>query len=257
MPMAYLVPSKAMSRGLLILLLVTGVASVDAKPKSSSSETTKSKKKKKKKKEKDDRRPTKSTKANLPQGFVWPPNRAMEAEADRCELQLDELGIAYQPAEPEGKVVRPITIEGDIGGVTYTSVYSKHQVFDCQLVLTLANFAPRLLEMGVREVKYLSAYRYTKVRVNGKTKNILSRHALGIALDVTSFVDAEGRESNVEHDYKRGDELLHEIERETNDSGMFRLLLTPRNDPKSHHDHFHFEANPDYREPPTEEKPAS
>ena len=31
-----------------------------------------------------------------------------------------------------------------------------------------------------------------------------------------------------------------------NDSGQFRILLTPRNDPKSHSDHFHFEANPDY-----------
>jgi hypothetical protein len=244
-----------MSRLLLVFALVIGVTSVDAAPDRASSAVKK--KRKHAQRDKDDRRPNKHTKANMPRGFVWPPSRAMEAAADACQLQLDELDVAYQPAEPQGRVVRPMTIEGDIGGITYTPVYGKHQVFDCQLVLTLANFAPRLYELGVREVKFGSAFRWTKVRVNGKTKNILSRHALGIALDVVSFVDADGREANVERDYRRGDELLLSIERAVNDSGMFRILLTPRNDPKSHHDHFHFEANPDYTQERATEKPTS
>ncbi len=244
-----------MSRVMLIFALVFGVTAVDAAPKKSSSSETK-KKRKKKKKEVDDRRPNKRTKANMPHGFVWPPSRSMEAAADACELQLDELGVAYKSAKPAGKVVRPLTIEGDIGGIQFTPLHGSNHIFDCQLVLTLASFAPRLYELGVREVKFGSAFRYTKVRVAGKTKNILSRHALGIALDVYAFVDAEGRESRVLGDYKRGDELLHAIESATNDSGMFRLLLTPRNDPKSHYDHFHFEANPDYTAEPTE-KPSS
>lgn len=210
----------------------------------------------KKKHERDDRRPTRSTKSNMPRGFVWPPSQAMALAADACEKQLDELGVSYTLAKPTGKLVRPMTIDGDIGGITYTPVYSKYQVFDCQLVLTLATFAPRLYELGVREVKFGSAFRNTKVRVRGRTKNILSRHALGIALDVVAFVDADGRDANVERDYRRGDELLLGVERAVNDSGQFRILLTPRNDPKSHHDHFHFEANPDYTHEPTE-KPAS
>lgn len=232
-----------MLRVLPILVLAAGVASsADAAPK--------------KKRGKSDRRPTKSTKANMPRGFVWPPSQAMLLAADDCERQLDELGVSYKPAKPTGRVVRPLTIEGDIGGITYTPVYSKHQVFDCQLVLALAQFAPQLHELGVREVKFGSAFRNTKVRVAGKTKNILSRHALGIALDIVALVDAEGREANVKRHYKRGDELLLAVERAVNDSGRFRILLTPRNDPKSHHDHFHLEANPDYSTPP-KEKPSS
>ena len=247
-----------MSRVLLILLLVAGVASVDAAPSKSDAAETKTKKKKhKKKREKDDRTPNKRTKANMPRGFVWPPSKSMEEAADACELQLDELGVAYEAAAPVGKVVRPLKISGDIAGITYTSTNGGNQTFDCQLVLTLANFAPKLQELGVKEVKFGSAYRYTKVRVGGKTKNILSRHALGIALDVYAFVDSEGHEANVHHDYKRGDQLLHDLERTANDSGMFRILLTPRNDPKSHYDHFHFEANPDYANELTAEKPAS
>lgn len=241
-----------MTRWVVVLLLAFGVTSVEAAPRKSSASESK-RRHKKKKRAKDDRRPTRTTKLNMPRGFVWPPSRKMEADADACELQLDEFGVAHHPAKPEGRVVRPITIDGDIAGITYTPMYGRHLVYDCQLVLALANFAPTLQELGVRELKVLSAYRYTKVRVGGKTKNVLSRHALGIALDVVAFIDENGREANVEHDYKRGDELLHAIERATNDSGMFRLLLTPRNDPKSHHDHFHFEANPDYTEPSTRE----
>jgi len=244
-----------MSRVLLILLLVAGVTSVDAAPTEERSTETK-RKKKKKKREKDDRTPNKRTRANMPAGFRWPPSRAMEAAADACQLQLDELGVVYESAKPAGKVVRPLKINGDIGGITYTPITGGNHTFDCQLVLTLANFAPKLRELGVREVKFGSVFRYTKVRVAGRTKNILSRHALGIALDVYAFVDADGHEANVHHDYKRGSVLLRDLEQAGNSSGMFRLLLTPRNDPKSHYDHFHFEANPDYSSEPTE-KPAS
>ena len=229
---------------LILIALGAGVMSADAAPK-----------KKRKKQQVDDRRPNKRTKANMPRGFTWPPSKNMERMADNCERSLEELGVTYEPANKTGRVVRPMKV-AEVGGITYTPVYSKHQVFDCQLVLALATFAPRLYELGVREVKFGSAFRNTKVRVAGRTKNMLSRHALGIALDIVAFVDADGREANVDRDYKRDDELLLGIERAVNDSGQFRLLLTPRNDPKSHYDHFHLEANPDYTDI-VEEKPAS
>lgn len=212
---------------------------------------------KKQKKQKDDRRVTKTTKANMPNGFTWPPSKNMVAMADVCESKLDELGVATSAATDVGRVVRPLKPQGEIAGITFTTMYGHdQQTMDCQLVLALANFAPRLYELGVREVKYGSAFRWSKVRVGGKTKNILSRHGLGLALDIVSFVDADGVEHNVKHDYKSGDELLHSIESEVNDSGQFRVLLTPKNDPISHSDHFHLEANPDYTDT-VDERPAS
>jgi hypothetical protein len=249
-----------MSRVPLILAatLLSGVAvPVDAAEETPTVSSSKKSKKKKKKKQKDDRRVTKKTKANMPRGFTWPANKHMVAMADDCQQQVDELGVSYQLAKDTGRVVRPLEPDGDIAGITYTPVYSKNQTFDCQLVLALATFAPQLQELGVREVKFGSAFRWSKVRVAGKTKNILSRHGLGLALDIVSFVDADGIDHNVKQHYKRGDELLHAIEKAVNDSGQFRVLLTPRNDPKSHHDHFHIEANPDYTAPLVEERPAS
>lgn len=218
---------------LLVAAGVTASAAADAKPR---------------KRAKQNRRvPTKSTKANMPRGFAWPPTKTMVAMSEDCTKSLDELGVTYKPEKAAGRVLSPMTVPGaQIGGITFTPVYAKHQVFDCQLVLALANFAPQLHALGVREVKFGSAFRWSKVRVAGKTKNILSRHALGIALDIVSFVDDTGREANVEKHYRRGDELLHAVERAVNESGSFRILLTPKNDPKSHKDHFHLEANPDY-----------
>lgn len=227
-----------------------------ASPVTAEAAKTKSTKKHSKKHKRDNRTPTKSTKANMPRGYTWPPSRAMEADADACEAKLIELGIETTPARNRGRVLRPVEAPTELGGITYTAVYSKNQVFDCQLVLTLATFAPRLYELGVREVRYGSAFRWSKVRVNGRTKNMLSRHALGIALDIVSFVDDSGREVNVKKDYRRDDELLLGIERAVNDSGQFRLLLTPKNDPKSHADHFHLEANPDYSDT-TQDRPSS
>jgi hypothetical protein len=194
---------------------------------------------------------------NMPRGWTWPPSRTMEAAAKACESQLDGLGVSWQSAKREGHIVDAVLVpDGQIGGITYVAVYAKTlPQMDCQLVVALATLAPRLYDAGVREVHVGSTYRWSKVRVGGKTKDLLSRHALGLAMDVVSFVDENGREAVVAKDYKDGDELLLSIERTVNDSGIFRTVLTPKNDPKSHHDHFHLEANPDYSD--LDAKPAS
>ena len=188
---------------------------------------------------------------NMPRGWRWPPSPSMRARARGCEHQLDELGVPWRAAKAAGHVVDPIVVpDGVIGGIAYVDVYHQRPlVMDCQLVLALATFAPHLYELGVREVHVGSGYRWSQVRVGGKTKPVLSRHALGLALDVVSVVGSDGREAVVARDYRNGDQLLLGVERAIDDSGLFRTVLTPKNDPKSHHDHMHVEADPDYREP--------
>lgn len=217
-----------MSRALLIVAALAGVA--DARPRAD----------------------------NMPRGFTWPPSKTMVAAAKACEAKLDELGVAWKAAKREGHVVDAVMVsDGQIGGISYIDVAQgsgkTQPIMDCQLVLALATFAPHLYELGVREVHVASIYRWSKVRVGGKTKDLLSRHALGLAMDVISFIDDTGREAVVAKDYKNDDELLLSVERAIDDSGLFRLVLTPKNDPVSHRDHFHVEANPDY----SEDKPTS
>ena len=190
----------------------------------------------------------KASARNLPRGFTWPPSQTMlDAEAD-CERALDAAGVAWHPASRDGHIVDAVTIDDAVlGGISYTPVFGQGPYkLDCQLALALATIGPELHAAGVREVRFGSIYRWSKVRVLGKTKNVLSRHALGLAMDVVSFVDGDGREARVARDYGSGDPLLLEIERAIDASHAFRLVLTPKNDPISHRDHFHIEANPRY-----------
>ncbi len=186
--------------------------------------------------------------SNMPRGFTWPPSPAMRAAEAACERELDAAGVAWTPAGREGHIADALTIDnGMLGGIDYTPVFGKGPYkLDCQLARALHAIGPALFAAGVREVRFGSIYRWTNVRVGGKTKNALSRHALGLAMDVVSFVDDTGREANVARDYPNGDALLLEVERTINASGVFRLVLTPKNDPISHKDHFHLEATPSY-----------
>ena len=212
--------------------------------------SSKSKKRKKKREKKVPRIPDKTTNyaRNMPSGFHWPPTTTMKEAEKICEGQLDALGVTWEHAAPEGRIVNPIVVPAmELGGITLRSKFRKapHKL-DCQFARTLATFGAELHSIGVREIVFGSIYRNTTVRVGGKSKNILSRHALGIAMDVVSFVDENGREANVAKDYKNDDPLLLAIEEAINKSGKFRTVLTPRNDPKSHHDHFHIEAAVDF-----------
>jgi len=189
---------------------------------------------------------------NMPRGYAWPPTSQMLAAEKACEAKLDEAGIPWKSAKREGRIVAAVTVAEEagvmtLGGISYRSAYRKgpHKL-DCQLALALHEFGTELHAAGVREVKFGSIYRWTNVRVNGETKNILSRHALGIAMDIVSFTDQTGREANVENDYPDGDPLLLAVETAVGASGRFRVLLTPKNDPRSHRDHFHLEVAVDY-----------
>ena len=186
--------------------------------------------------------------SNMPRGFTWPPSRAMLAAEADCERALAAAGVAWHRASREGHIVDALTVDdATLGGITYTPVFGKGPYkLDCQLALALVTLGPELTAAGVREVRFGSIYRWSQVRVGGKTKNALSRHALGLAMDVVSFVDAAGREARVARDYPTGDPLLLEVERTIDASSAFRLVLTPKNDPISHKDHFHIEANPRY-----------
>jgi len=221
-----------------------------AKPKGKQVSSKSRSKRKKKREKKVPRIPDKTTNyvTNMPNGFHWPPTKTMKDAEKVCEQQLDQLGITWEHAKSEGRIVNAIIVPAmELGGITFTSAFRKgpHKM-DCQFARTMATFGAELHALGVREIKFGSIYRNTTVRVGGKSKNILSRHALGIAMDVVSFIDETGREANVAKDYPNDDVLLLSIEEAINKSGKFRTVLTPRNDPKSHDDHFHIEAAVDY-----------
>lgn len=195
---------------------------------------------------------TLSNSGNMPIGFSWPPSPAMlEAEKD-CEAKLDRSGIEWQRTEREGRIVNAVIVPGmQFGGIKYSNMWGSKGPFpmDCQLALALETIGPELAALGVAEVKFGSLFRWSNVRSGGVTKPFLSRHGLGLAMDIGSFVDADGREAVIVRDYKKDDQLLHSVEQLINANGNFRIVLTPKNDPVSHNNHFHIEARANYISP--------
>lgn len=186
---------------------------------------------------------------NMPLGWSWPPTKAMVASGKACTDELDALGVTWKPGTATRKINKAITVPAmELGGIKLVSRWRTGPfVMDCALALELSRHGQELYALGVRELQFSRIHGYTKVRVGGHTKNMLSRHALGLAMDIYAVVDDTGRVAVVETDYKKDDPLLLAVEQAINGGGGFRTVLTPRNDPVSHHDHFHVEARVDYR----------
>jgi hypothetical protein len=194
------------------------------------------------------KRRSKARRNNMPKGWSWPPTPAMKKVGTACLDELDSLGVAWRKASAARKITTPITLTSmELAGVRLISTYRKGPfVMDCHLALGLAHFAPTLYADGIRELHFSRIHDYTQVRVNGDVLRALSRHALGIAIDIRAFVDDSGRKAVVVDDYPLGDEMLLSVERQLNEAGTFRTVLTPSNDPASHDDHFHVEVGVDY-----------
>ncbi len=188
------------------------------------------------------KRPAARLRTNLPVGWVWPPSTQMKQDGQRCLRDLDRLEVHWKAGKATRKVVTPVVVEDmTFGGVRLVPRWGKGPyVMDCLLARALArHVGPALGNMKVVEIRFGQIYKYRQVA--GK-KGVLSRHSLGLAMDVYAFVTEDGEAHVVQDDYLDGDEVLLEVERRVTDTGAFRTLLTPGNDPEHHDDHFHFEA---------------
>jgi hypothetical protein len=222
-----------------------GTTSRAEKSASSSAKKKKKKKAKKRAKHRTTRKVAKSSgksRLNMPKGWEWPPSAAMRAEGEACLERLTALGVEWKRAEVTNKVTTPIIVpDMTLGGVKLESIWRKGPfVMDCVLALAFAETGgPALANVGVAKLRFAGIHDYREVA--GK-RGVLSRHALGLAMDVYEIVDTDGTTHVVLKDYPLGDELLPVVEAAARGTGAFRTVLTPGNDPKHHYDHFHFEA---------------
>lgn len=181
----------------------------------------------------------------MPENWAWPPSKQMKLAGKRCTRELTRMGIQWKKAPTTRKVATPIYIpDMMLGQLKLTSIFRKGPfVMDCHLALALAEHGHLMTEAGISEVRFSTIHEYRHVRLGGRTRSALSRHALGLAMDAFEFVLADGTKLIVDDDYGTEKGLvLAQVETALWASGGFRGLLTPGNDPRSHDDHFHFEA---------------
>lgn len=181
---------------------------------------------------------------NMPRNWAWPPTPAMKTAGQRCLEELDALGVEYERAKPVNKIATPIVVPSmKLGEIALQPKYRKGPfVMDCHLARGLAKHSLALHMLGVSALRFSQIHDYRHVQRNGRRTNILSRHAIGLAMDVRGIVLADGTELDVEDDYGAGPNALHAVEALMANAEEFRTPLTPANDPRGHDDHFHFEA---------------
>ena len=191
------------------------------------------------------RRRSKKKRANMPVNWVWPPSAEMKAAGKKCKQELSELGVAFEKAPAERKVANPILVpDMEIGGLKISPIFRKPPfVMDCHLALAFARHAELFRAAGIIELRFSTIHDYRHVRLNGRTKGALSRHALGLAIDVFQVVTDDGDTIFIEEQYgQESGARLVPLHGALVASGGFRAVLSPHNDPRSHNDHFHLEA---------------
>lgn len=190
-----------------------------------------------------DRAPVPVSTINMPPGWAWPPTAAMRDRGRRCLAALDRAGVQHELlTRSVGRVATPVVVpEMRFGGLLVRPVYRRTRppVMDCHMALTLVQHAPLLVELGVRELVTGGFYRNRRARLRGQSVALLSRHALGLAVDIRAFVFSDGRALSVKRDYRHP--LLGRIEHVLAGSGGLRALVTPKND-RNHRNHFHISA---------------
>lgn len=176
---------------------------------------------------------------NMPRGWSWPPNPAMIEAGERCVEALGAHEVVFEPGQGK-KVATPIVLpQMDLAGIRLEPTWRKGPfVMDCHLALAVHDLAPQLRALGVEALRFSTIHDFRYVKRRGRKTNILSRHAIGLAMDVfeVRFSDTT---LVVKKDYG---ERLAAVEQVFATSALFRNPLSPGNDPKGHDDHLHLEA---------------
>ncbi len=188
--------------------------------------------------------PASAKRGNMPPGWEWPASGAMKARGEKCLSELTALGVKWERAKAKRFIATPIVVpDMNFAGLKLVPTFRKGPfVMDCHLAVSMATLAPQLLQINVKALRFSSIHSIRNVRVGGKRKKSLSRHSLGLAIDVYEIAPAQGKILIVKkHYWKRP--LASEVESLATSSDKFRTVLSPANDPKSHYDHLHFEAS--------------
>lgn len=185
---------------------------------------------------------------NLPSGWTWPPSKETREHGRACLDDLRTLDIEFrQPRRKRSRhryIATPVIVPSmEFGPIRLTPTYRKGPfVMDCRLARSIAQTAPGLAALGIRELRFSSIHHVRRVRLGGKELGSMSRHALGLAIDVFAVELADERRIVVEDNYWCCLPIVPVAEAYLRLAGVYRAILSPAVDPASHYDHLHLEA---------------
>jgi len=203
----------------------------------------------------------------LPSPPLGPPNspaiRYAALDSAACLSELKRRGVPFREERPTPGVSIPVRLLGPLAGVVYRTDESERarkvspwEIYDCRLLLSLADFSQILGAHSVSEVRIFSAYRPPP---NNREEQPSKRHQAALAVDVRTLRKASGEELSVLADFEQklgrdpcseADEPLRPAGKELKSiaceaarAHLFNSILTPNYDDR-HRNHFHLEVAP-------------
>jgi len=173
----------------------------------------------------------------LPKQWSYPPSAPMARRGFECLRSLTQLNVKWRRANRIGRIATPVEIrDANLAGVKIVSVFTRRTVMDCHLARAFAMHAKEILALGITEIHYSSIHRHSHIPRSRR----LSRHNLGLAVDIRSMGTKKGKTLVVVKHYWRS-RALRKFVRIMKKTELFRSILHPGND-RRHRDHFHMEA---------------
>ena len=119
-----------------------------------------------------------------------------------CLRMLRSLKVPYRKLRNVKGIATPVRIIGNkIGRTIFKPRYTRNRmVMDCRMALAMRRADPIFRVNGIRTVVWSNFYSWRRVNKTGR----LSRHALGLAIDIHAFYDKRGRKLDVTRDYTTG-----------------------------------------------------
>jgi hypothetical protein len=168
-----------------------------------------------------------------------------------CLRMLRSLKVPFRKLRSVKGVATPVKIIGSrIGRTRYQPRYTKNNmVMDCRLALAMRRADEIFRINGIRTVVWSNFYSWRRVATSGR----LSRHALGLAIDIHAFYDKQGRKLAMTRHYETGlgrgktcegraktlkGRILRDLACDFDVSNLFESVLTPDYD-AGHRNHFH------------------
>ena len=159
-----------------------------------------------------------------------------------CLIRLKRLGVPFRSLEQMNNVDTPVQITGPVNGILYKSMWRGKLICDCRFAVALHRAGLILRNLGVAQMHFSSSYRNSRLG-SGR----LSRHAMGLALDIHRVLTKKGDLLKVKEHYRRrladgcmgSSPLLNRIGCLLIEWGVFDRALTPDYD-RAHYNHYHF-----------------
>ena len=163
-------------------------------------------------------------------------------EGVACLIRLRQLGVSFRSLKPMNNVNTPVEVTGPVAGIRYKPMWRGRLRCDCRLAVALHRAGLILRNLGVAEMHFSSAYRNSRLG-SGR----LSRHAMGLALDVHRVLTKDGDLLQIKEHYRQGlsdgchgsSPLLNRVGCLLLKWGVFDRALSPDYN-RAHYNHYHF-----------------